>query len=140
MFIAPIPISHRIVVAAQAVTPTPDSSLVDSGPLMRYKNPPRHSYPKEVLKHRFTPYGSLLNPVQDDSLLMDIDDAVVEKPQPPPSPMKKRTKTTDAVISDLPTEEPKVEREVKPTKGKKRKGETAEPPDVPAKKSKKTKS
>ena len=71
---------------------------------------------------------------------MDIDDIAVGKSQPPPSPIKKRTKTTDVVISDLPTEEPKVEREVKSTKGKKRKGETAEPPEVPAKKSKKTKS
>lgn len=71
---------------------------------------------------------------------MDVDDAAVEEPQPPPSPMKKRTKPTDAVISDPPMEEPKAERETKSTKGKKRKGETAEPPDVPAKKKpKKTK-
>ncbi|KIM49608.1 hypothetical protein M413DRAFT_438785 [Hebeloma cylindrosporum] len=138
LYPSPKPISHRLVVAAQAVTPTPDSSLTDADPTTQYKNPPRHSYPKEVLKHRFTPYGTLLNPVQDDS--MDIDDAPVQEPQPPPSPTKKQPKTTDAVISDPPTEESKAEREVKSTKGKKRKGETADPPDVPAKKPKKTKS
>ena len=138
-FLAPKPILHHLVVAAQAVTPTPDTSLADADRRAQYKNPPRHSYPKEVLKHRFTPYGSLLNPVQDDSSPMDVDDAAVEEPQPPPSPSKKRTKNTDAVISDPPVEEPKVEREVKSTKGKKRKGEAAEPSDVPAKKHKKTK-
>ena len=140
VFLAPKPIAHRLVVAAQAITPTPDISLAEADPTMQYKNPPRHSYPKEVLKHRFTPYGSLLNPVQDDSSPMDIDDAPVEESQPPPSPSKKCTKITDAVTSDPPTEEPKVEREVKSTKGKKRKGEAVEPPDVPAKKPKKTKS
>lgn len=113
---------------------------MEADPKTQYKNPPRHSYPKEVLKHQFTPYGSLLNPVQDDSSPMDIDDAPVEEPQPPPSPTKKRTKTTDPVISDAPMEEPKIEREAKSTKGKKRKGEAAESPDVPAKKPKKTKS
>jgi len=91
-----------------------------------------------VLKHRFTPYGSLLNPVQDDSTLIDIDDAA-EEPQPPLSPKKKHIKTTNTMVSDPATEEPKVVREVKSSKGKKRKGDTAESSDVPAKKSKKAK-
>lgn len=71
---------------------------------------------------------------------MDVDAAAIKELQPPPSPMKKRTKITNEVILDPPTEEPKAEREVKSTKGKKRKGEIAELPNVPAKKPKKTKS
>ena len=36
------------------------------------QNPPRPSYPKEVLKHRFMPYGSLA-PSKGDSASMDVD-------------------------------------------------------------------
>jgi len=57
---APKPIARHLVISAQDITPTPDSSLIAASDSARtYQNPPRQSYPKELLKHRFVPYGSL---------------------------------------------------------------------------------
>ncbi|EEB94822.1 hypothetical protein MPER_06303 [Moniliophthora perniciosa FA553] len=71
--LAPRPIARHLVVSAQAVTPsTPEDG---EGIPMQLKNPPRHSYPKELLTHRFVPYGSLLSekPDAEDSSSMIVD-------------------------------------------------------------------
>ena len=74
------------------------------------QNPPRPAYPKEVLKHRFMPYGSLA-PSKEGIATMDVDSIDETSPD----------KTTATV-------------EEKPAKTKKRKTDTGE-----AKKSKKAK-
>lgn len=42
---------------AQPAIPT-SAAERGAAPADLYQNPPRHSYPAEVLKHRFAPYGS----------------------------------------------------------------------------------
>ncbi|KAF8162749.1 hypothetical protein B0H34DRAFT_692810 [Crassisporium funariophilum] len=138
LYPAPKPFAHHILVAAQAVVPTPDSSSSDAhtpGVTLQYKNPPRQSYPKEVLKHQFLPYGSLVNVTNDgDVPMMDVD--VVEDPQQPVSPRKKRTK----VIEEAQSETTPIVPEEKKPKGKKRKGEITDVVETPvSKKLKKSK-
>jgi hypothetical protein len=58
-FAAPKPISRRIVIAAQPAVPVPDQSVAAAAdPSTTYQNPPRFSYPQELLKHRFLPNGA----------------------------------------------------------------------------------
>ncbi|KAJ7494377.1 hypothetical protein B0H11DRAFT_934214 [Mycena galericulata] len=61
LYAAPTPIARTIVMAAQDAKPTPDASN-PAAPNARpvYKNPPRERHPKELLKHRFLPYGSIV--------------------------------------------------------------------------------
>ncbi|KAF4604333.1 hypothetical protein EYR40_001512 [Pleurotus pulmonarius] len=56
LFSAPKPITRRLVFSAQPATPSA-SSPTSNTPIL-FQNPPRHSYPKELLKHRFMPFGS----------------------------------------------------------------------------------
>lgn len=62
------PFARHIVIAAQPATHTPST---EPGALLaeQYRNPLRYSYPEEVLKHRFAPYGSATigSPITDDS-------------------------------------------------------------------------
>ena len=56
---APKPIARHLVLSAQDISPTPDPSVhLAADSLRTYQNVPRQSYPREVLKHRFMPYGS----------------------------------------------------------------------------------
>jgi DNA-directed RNA polymerase I subunit RPA34.5 len=77
--LAPKPIARHIVLSAQDVLPTPNPSVpTASDSAQIYQNPPRQSYPKELLKHRFMPYGSLVgnndvNAAQDKDVDMDGD-------------------------------------------------------------------
>lgn len=83
------------------------------------QNPPRFSYPKEVLKHRYVPYGSV------DAVAASPDAMVVDsEPQSPPT-----------VPESLAAE---VDPEIKVKKGKKRKGDV-DAVEAPPKKSKKSK-
>ncbi|KDR81997.1 hypothetical protein GALMADRAFT_264280 [Galerina marginata CBS 339.88] len=140
LYPSPKPISHHLVVSAQAVAPTPaaDSNASTS---TQYKNPPRPTYPQEVLKHRFIPFGSVIKNVDENAedAVMDVDHIEEPQPgQPPSSPKKKsRSKKTDEEAAVVDESEPEVK--VKKTKGKKRKGEPGEPGDTPAKKAKKAK-
>ncbi|KAJ7778781.1 hypothetical protein DFH07DRAFT_795997 [Mycena maculata] len=61
LYAAPTPIARTIVMSAQEVKPTPDPTNSTS-PNARptYKNPPRESHPKELLTHKFMPYGSIV--------------------------------------------------------------------------------
>ncbi|ESK85196.1 proteophosphoglycan ppg4 [Moniliophthora roreri MCA 2997] len=74
--LAPRPIARHLVVSAPAVTPsTPEDG--EETPI-QLKNPPRHSYPKELLTHRFVPYGSLLS---ENSDAEDSGGMVVNQPE-----------------------------------------------------------
>lgn len=67
LLLAPRPIARHLVVSAQAAAPTP------SVPIHPYTQPPRESYPKEVLTHSFKPYGSLSDARTQDEGGMDVD-------------------------------------------------------------------
>jgi len=70
---APKPIARHLVVSAQDIIPTSDPSVpVAADSARTYQNPPRQSYPKELLKHRFMPYGSLTG-TDDATVAHDID-------------------------------------------------------------------
>ncbi|KAI6097960.1 hypothetical protein EDD16DRAFT_584256 [Pisolithus croceorrhizus] len=111
--IAPKAIARRIIVSAQQPMPT----VPKLQPII-HQNPPRPSYPKDVLKHQFVPYGG-----RSRSGIFTAEESMDVESSAPPD-----------VISDKPREEvPQVmERE---SKGKKRKKEGESP-----KKSKKHKS
>jgi hypothetical protein len=104
--------------SAQAVKPTADPSNPAS-PNARpvYKNPPRESHPTELLTHQFVPYGATV--------------ANVERDAGTPAPME-----IDGEVL-MPETPAKVKPDSKKSKGKKRKGDGAEP-DSP-KKTKKAK-
>ena len=93
-YVGPKPITRRLVLAASPPTPGTQNSAVVQ------QNPPRHSYPPERFKHRYTPYGSSTPiPVQqpsaaDSATTMDVDqegDAPASTQKP-----RKRSKLTDS--------------------------------------------
>ncbi|KAF5318128.1 hypothetical protein D9619_012194 [Psilocybe cf. subviscida] len=130
LYPAPKPIARHLVIVAQPVNPTPATGTENE---VRTTNPPRFAYPKEVLKHAYLPYGSLLRndgtaSVTEDAA-MDVDEVAEEVQSPPASPKKKRSKAAkdDEAVA-----------EGKSGKGKKRKGEAVDA-ESPVKKSKKSK-
>ncbi|KAF8801410.1 hypothetical protein BYT27DRAFT_7198187 [Phlegmacium glaucopus] len=156
LYPAPKPFTHHLLISAQSVVPTPYASSSSStqpsemtGP--PYKNPPRQSYPKEVLKHQFMPYGSLVNVTNNDDEMdtethegMNVD---IETPEPqptlPPKTKRKKGKVVDEIHLETPLKPStatEAEPEGKKAKGKKRKGEGTDTAESPApKKSKKFK-
>jgi len=90
--IGPKPLTRKLVLAASP--PTPDTQNL----AVLHQNPPRHSYPAERFKHRFTPYGSsTLTPAPpataDSASAMEVDQEgdispTTQKP-------KKRSRPTD---------------------------------------------
>ncbi|KAK7040258.1 hypothetical protein VNI00_009724 [Paramarasmius palmivorus] len=68
-------IARHLIVSAQAVTP---STAGEEAPI-QLKNPPRHSYPKGLLTHRFTPYGAVVSRTTEndagDADAMDVDES-----------------------------------------------------------------
>jgi hypothetical protein len=152
------------LISAQSVVPTPcapsagdPQASISTGP--PYKNPPRQSYPKEVLKHQFMPYGSLVNITTNDSNKMDIDNhhdeeekiiidvdidenpELQSQPTVPPKVKRKLGKTVNEVQSETPinpSTTTELQSEEKKAKGKKRKVESTAD-SSPVKKSKKTK-
>ncbi|CAA7260898.1 unnamed protein product [Cyclocybe aegerita] len=130
LYPAPKPIAHRIVVAAQAIIPTPPT---DAG-ATQYTNPPRHSYSKEVLKHKFMPTGSMVDVTSshtEDVVMAEVE-AISTSDQSSPKKRREQLATVEP--------EPDVEKNAKKSKGKKRKGDVADTSEMPAKKSKKSKS
>ncbi|KAG5641147.1 hypothetical protein DXG03_005886 [Asterophora parasitica] len=128
LFPAPKPFARHLVVSAQPVVPTPNPA--SAGPIEPYSRPPRENHPKEVLTHRFLPYGSLSG-IQYANILeehqMDVD---VPATHPEPSPTQKKSKHSKA---DAPVAE------TKKVKGKKRKGDADAESASVEKKSKKAK-
>lgn len=121
LYLAPssIPTRHLVFSAIPAL-PTPDSSET-SDPSDSFTNPPRPTYPKEFLKHRFMPYGSLAHPANGDSHLddMEVDNAgdsqALPAPQPPEppagrkSPKKKSDKEEEVKVKEAKVKKRKVE-------------------------------
>jgi len=116
LFVAPKPIARHLVLAAQPVKPTPKTNNSTES----FKNPQRPSYPKELLKHRFMPYGSLAKTSADENLPIDIDaisgaptDDAVPQPLVPSSSRQQKEKEKRLESSEIV--------EVRPKQNKKRK-------------------
>lgn len=90
--LGPKPITRRLVLAASP--PAPDTK----NPAVLHQNPPRHSYPIEMFKHRYTPYGSstvVPAPITSDpASVMDINEEedLITTTQKP----KKRSRLVDS--------------------------------------------
>ncbi|KDQ34109.1 hypothetical protein PLEOSDRAFT_1110847 [Pleurotus ostreatus PC15] len=122
LFSAPKPIARRLVFSAQPATPT---SNTPSAPIL-FQNPPRHSYPKESLKHRFMPFGS--------QVISDVTPADIN------SPGDEEAMEVDAVlVPEQPTSGQKSDKDAPATasqpakeksKTKKRKVEESSPKKV----------
>ena len=153
--VASKPFAHHLLISAQSVVPTPCAPSAgdpqSTGP--PYKNPPRQSYPKELLKHQFIPYGSLVNVTTNDNIKMDIDNhqekvvinVDIENPEPqptvPPKVKRKQGKTVNETQLEAPinpSTTTELQSEGKKVKGKKRKVESMADSSV-VKKSKKVK-
>ena len=66
--------TRRIVLSARPPQPNPEPSSENSADLSwsTGQNPPRPSYPKEMLKHRFLPVGAETPaPATEDSMAVD---------------------------------------------------------------------
>ncbi|KAG1749548.1 hypothetical protein EDB19DRAFT_147213 [Suillus lakei] len=70
LYMAPKEIARHLVVSAQ-----PSRASPPEHPSILYQNPPRLSYPKELLKHHFVPCGAGL-PAGGDHASMDTDGQV----------------------------------------------------------------
>lgn len=113
--VASKPFAHHLLISAQSVVPTPcapsasdPQASISTGP--PYKNPPRQSYPKEVLKHQFMPYGSLVNVTTNDSNEMDIDnheeEIVIDNPEPQPTVPAKAKRKEGKTVNETQLETP----------------------------------
>lgn len=67
LYIAPKDIARHLIVTAQ-----PSRASPPEHPSILHQNPPRPSYPKELLRHHFVPYGAKLSS-NSDHATMDID-------------------------------------------------------------------
>lgn len=153
--VASKPFAHHLLISAQSVVPTPCSpstgdpqASISTGP--PYKNPPRQSYPKEVLKHQFMPYGSLVNVTTNDSNEMDIDnheeEIVIDNPEPQPTIPAKAKRKEGKTVNETQLEIPinlstttESQSEGKKAKRKKRKVESMADSSEVVKKPKKVK-
>ena len=125
---APKRFTRHLVIAAQAVVPSPIAPS-ESGPdpeTGKYKSVPRQRYPAELLKHRFMPYGSfggidesVVGPVKGEDVAMDVD---VEEVASPKKQKKVDDKKKDEAVKEKDTKKSPVA-ETKKSKGKKRKGD-----------------
>ncbi|KAG1736928.1 uncharacterized protein EDB91DRAFT_1055328 [Suillus paluster] len=70
LYMAPKEITRHLVVSAQPSKATPPEH-----PSILHQNPARLSYPKELLKHHFVPYGAKLS-INSDHARMDVDGQV----------------------------------------------------------------
>lgn len=68
LYIAPKDITRHLVVSTQ-----PSRASPPEHPSILHQNPPRPSYPKELLRHHFVPYGARLS-INSDHASMDVDD------------------------------------------------------------------
>ncbi|EIN07967.1 hypothetical protein PUNSTDRAFT_104136 [Punctularia strigosozonata HHB-11173 SS5] len=62
LYPAPKPIARHVVITSRAPIPSPVELPQSTTAPNIYQNPPRPSYPEEVLKHQFKPYGSVVIP------------------------------------------------------------------------------
>ncbi|KAI5898992.1 uncharacterized protein SCHCODRAFT_02603914 [Schizophyllum commune H4-8] len=121
LYLAPKPIARHLVLSAREVQPTAPQSAI---PL---QNPPRQSYPEEMLTHKFMPYGSLVATGDDEDVAMDEPSA--EEPAPASvdegSHKKKEKKhkkeTKGSKAEDAKAQKRKSEDDDAPKKSKKKK-------------------
>ncbi|KIK64300.1 hypothetical protein GYMLUDRAFT_410975 [Collybiopsis luxurians FD-317 M1] len=128
LFIAPRPIKRHLVVTAQPPKPSvssPDGESPETSsevPSIPTQNPPRFSYPKEMLKHRFVAFGSTKeaatsasdNDGEDgsrgDQMDVDTEPPVKLEPQPVKEKAKekeKKEKSKEKKDKEKSTKEPK---------------------------------
>ncbi|CAK5264004.1 unnamed protein product [Mycena citricolor] len=123
LYSAPHSIARTVVLSAQPVTPTLDSTIPpNTRPV--FKNDPRQIHPEELLTHSFVPYGA-------DSAMH----APLAEPRPETPPAMEVD--TEVLVPATPDQPVKTKSEKK-GKGKKRKGDDVVA-EVPTKKSKKAK-
>lgn len=142
--IASRPISRHIIVSAQSPQPTQPEMLDSANSSLttgsqKLTNPPRHRYPPELLKHRFMPFGSLVQSsagteiAQDGDVMMEVDrnirQTTTSEAGEKLSKKSKKDGTDEAILGGGKEKEKK-------SKSKKRKGEEVED-IIPSQKSKK---
>ncbi|KAL0070384.1 hypothetical protein AAF712_002215 [Marasmius tenuissimus] len=106
VFVAPRPIARRLVVSAQEVTATPPE---ETDPTLEQQNPKRFSYPKNLLKHKFMPYGSrshLQSPSED--VEMDVEVPQTQEKEKEKSKKKRKEPTDDSASPRKPNKKTKV--------------------------------
>ncbi|KAJ3788267.1 hypothetical protein GGU11DRAFT_708705 [Lentinula aff. detonsa] len=74
LFIAPRPIARHLIISAQPIIPSSSDISTETATLTQ--NPPRFSYPQELLKHRFVAFGSTKNTNAEDAHYGDGDDDI----------------------------------------------------------------
>jgi hypothetical protein len=105
-------------VSAQPIKPTVEVPVV-------HQNPPRFSYPPEVLKHRYVAFASAVTAETREMAAMDVDIPPTEAAE------SAEVQKVESTIN--------IKDESKPTKGKKRKGDVVDAAEAPKKKTKKSK-
>ena len=79
---APKPVARHLVLTSQPALPTPPSSDLEIPLAGPYKGPERYKHPKHLLKHRFIPCGTVIDPADSPNVDMEID---VPAKQPTPA-------------------------------------------------------
>ncbi|KAG7086381.1 hypothetical protein E1B28_002338 [Marasmius oreades] len=112
--LAPRPIARRLVVSSHEVKATP----IDDEAAIELMNPRRFSYSKEMLTHKFMPYGSHL-PTPPEDVDMDVEEIQARPPEPEPKKPKNadgsRTKGKRKKMAEE-TSSPKKSKKVKRAK------------------------
>ncbi|KAG2132840.1 uncharacterized protein EDB93DRAFT_893901 [Suillus bovinus] len=104
LYIAPKEIARHLVVSAQ-----PSRANLPEHPSVLHQNPPRPSYPKELLKHHFVPYGAKPS-INSDHMNMD-DDGQAEGGDTGPSFGESPRKTKESKVKESKSNKRKVEGE-----------------------------
>jgi hypothetical protein len=87
LYQAPKPIARHLVIVAQPVTPAPETTIKTEVT----ERSGRQKYPKELLKHRYIPYGSSTNRVTEES--PDAEMLMVSAADEPTEPVIKVEET-----------------------------------------------
>ncbi|KAF5343540.1 hypothetical protein D9758_012937 [Tetrapyrgos nigripes] len=146
MRVASRPIARHLVVSAQPVTPSKFSTdSHNSDPAVTKQNPPRFTYPKERLKHRYVAYGStsearvrnMTDGAEANEDAMDVD---AEGGEPAvAAPVSKKKDLSSPKKKGAPSS-PSKSKEGKTSKAKRKELEDADTETPKAKKAKKSKS
>ncbi|KAK0474837.1 DNA-directed RNA polymerase I subunit RPA34.5-domain-containing protein [Armillaria novae-zelandiae] len=102
MYLAPRSITRRLVISETAVLPTAAENQGEEP----YRNPPRPSYPKELLKHSFKPYGSNAEQLLADEAMV-LDEQVAEEPVQETSRAKGKKRKDDGTGEKKKAKKPK---------------------------------
>ncbi|KAI9570754.1 hypothetical protein HD554DRAFT_2018135 [Boletus coccyginus] len=89
LYIAPECASRHIVISPHPSVPKAPSPR-------DFQKRPRPSYPKDVYKHSFVPYGARSGQARSEALSMDVDDIESTRDEPAPPPTDKPAKTKES--------------------------------------------